>query len=47
MANILLVDDEEQLRSILRIVLESAGHDVEEAGNGEEAVPYLSIESHD
>ena len=38
MANILLVDDEEQLRSILRIVLESAGHDVEEAGNGKEAV---------
>jgi CheY-like chemotaxis protein len=38
MANILLVDDEEQLRSILRIVLESAGHQVEEAGNGKEAV---------
>jgi CheY-like chemotaxis protein len=38
MANILLVDDEEQLRSILRIVLESAGHEVEEAGNGKEAV---------
>ena len=38
MANILLVDDEEQLRSILRIVLESAGHTVQEAGDGKEAL---------
>ena len=37
MAQILLVEDEEQLRSMLRIVLEDAGHEVEEAGNGKEA----------
>ena len=38
MAHILLVEDEEQLRSMLRFVLESAGHEVEEAGNGKEAI---------
>lgn len=37
MAKILLVEDEEQLRSMLRFVLEDAGHEVEEAGNGKEA----------
>ena len=31
MANILLVEDEEQLRSMLRVILESAGHEVQEA----------------
>jgi DNA-binding response OmpR family regulator len=38
MANILLVEDEENLRSMLRIVLEDAGHEVAEAGNGKEVV---------
>ena len=38
MANILLVEDEEQLRSLLKIVLESAGHTVQEAGDGKEAL---------
>ena len=38
MANILLVEDEEQLRSMLKIVLESAGHTVQEAGDGREAL---------
>ena len=38
MANILLVEDEEQLRSMLKIVLESAGHTVQEAGDGKEAL---------
>jgi CheY-like chemotaxis protein len=42
MANILLVEDEEQLRSMLRIVLKSAGHAVEEAGNGREALELYS-----
>ncbi len=37
MGKILLVDDEEQLRSMLRIVLEDAGHEVVAAGNGKEA----------
>jgi DNA-binding response OmpR family regulator len=37
-ANILLVDDEEQLRSMLRLVLEEAGHAVQEASDGQKAV---------
>ena len=42
MAKILLVDDEEELRTMLKIVLESAGHEVEVAGNGQEAVENYS-----
>ncbi|HEV7681333.1 MAG TPA: response regulator [Pyrinomonadaceae bacterium] len=38
MANILLVDDEEQLRSMLRVVLEEAGHVVQEASDGQKAL---------
>jgi DNA-binding response OmpR family regulator len=37
-ANILLVDDEEQLRSMLRLVLEEAGHVVQEASDGQKAL---------
>jgi CheY-like chemotaxis protein len=38
MADILLVDDEEQLRELLRFVLEDAGHSVREAVDGNEAL---------
>jgi len=38
MASILLVDDDEQLRPMLKMVLERAGHVVNEAGNGKEAL---------
>ena len=38
MANILLVEDEEQLRSMLKEVLQSAGHLVREAENGKIAL---------
>jgi DNA-binding response OmpR family regulator len=38
MANILIVDDEMQLREMLRIVLEDAGHCVREAADGHEAL---------
>ena len=38
MANILLVEDEAQLRSMLHLVLEDAGHTVREAGDGAEAL---------
>ena len=42
MAKILLVDDETQLRSMLRIALESAGHEVEETDEGERSHRELS-----
>lgn len=35
---ILVADDDEKLRGILRMKLEAAGFDVVEAGNGEEAI---------
>lgn len=38
MANILLVEDEDQLRSLLKEVLESAGHAVYEARDGKSAL---------
>ena len=42
MPNILLVDDDEQLRSMLKIVLTRAGHEVQEACNGNEALKIQS-----
>jgi CheY-like chemotaxis protein len=38
MADILLVDDEEQLRELLTFVLENAGHIVRKAADGNEAL---------
>jgi DNA-binding NtrC family response regulator len=34
MARILVIDDQEPIRSLLRIILEGAGHEVLEASNG-------------
>lgn len=34
MARILLIDDEDQVRHMLRVMLEYAGHEVEEAADG-------------
>ena len=34
MATILIIDDEERIRALLRTTLEAAGHEVVEAGNG-------------
>src|SRR5688572_11536935 len=42
MASILLVDDDEQLRLMLKMVLEHAGHVVNEACNGKEALMSYS-----
>lgn len=41
MARILLVDDEPMLRSALRQYLEFSGHEVEEAGDGNDALELL------
>jgi len=38
MASILIIDDEEDIRDALQMVLESAGHDVKVASNGNEGV---------
>jgi two-component system, chemotaxis family, chemotaxis protein CheY len=37
-ARVLLVDDEAQIRSIVRMLLDRMGHEVQEATNGREAV---------
>lgn len=42
MPNILLVDDDEQLRAMLKIVLTRAGHEVREARDGNEALKIQS-----
>lgn len=38
MASILVIDDEEDIRDVLQMVLESAGYDVLVASNGAEAI---------
>jgi two-component system, response regulator, stage 0 sporulation protein F len=38
MATILIIDDEESIRSLLRTVLEAAGHEVSEAANGRQGL---------
>lgn len=38
MARVLVIDDEEQVRTLIREVLEGAGHEVIEARNGREAM---------
>jgi CheY-like chemotaxis protein len=38
MGSILIIDDEEDIRDALQMVLESVGHDVKVASNGNEAI---------
>src|SRR5262245_25955758 len=45
MARILVVDDEEGIRAFLRQALEAEGHEVAEAGDGEEAWSILERRS--
>lgn len=44
MAKILVVDDEPAITTMMRFILEKAGHSVTEAGNGVEAVKVLGID---
>jgi CheY-like chemotaxis protein len=41
MANILIVDDEAQMRKLVRLMLAGGGHDVMEAASGVEALKLL------
>ena len=42
MARILIIDDNTQLREMLKLMLSHAGHDVEEAGDGESGEAHVS-----
>lgn len=42
MARILVIDDEDMVRSTLRYALERAGHQVSEAGNGRDGIKTLA-----
>ncbi|MDE2489429.1 MAG: response regulator [Elusimicrobia bacterium] len=47
MARILVVDDESEIVTLLRFVLEQDGHAVSSAGNGVEALERLGVEPAD
>ncbi len=47
MPRILVVDDEEQVRRVLRLVLERAGYEVDTAADGNEAVAVFDPVRHD
>src|SRR5688572_22241888 len=47
MADILLVDDDEQLRPMLKLMLEAAGHEVQDARNGKEALKIIGVKEMD
>lgn len=47
MPRILVVDDEEQVRRVLRLVLERAGYEVDTAADGNEAVAAFDPSRHD
>ncbi len=47
MATILIVDDEERVRTILRLMLSAKGHSIAEAGNGLEALQQLEQDAYD
>ena len=47
MADVLIVDDDPQVRRTFRRLLESGGHSVEEAANGKEAFRALETQAFD
>ncbi len=47
MARILIIDDEDELRSMLRQMLEQAGHEITEAVNGAEGIQLYEQDTHD
>jgi CheY-like chemotaxis protein len=47
MARILVVDDEPDIRVLMRMMLEKAGHEVVEAGSGEEGLRMLGSDNPD
>ena len=47
MANILIVDDEEHIVTLMRFILEKSGHTVSAAGNGQEALRALGVDPAD
>jgi CheY-like chemotaxis protein len=47
MARLLVVDDEPSVVLLMRFVLEKAGHTVDEARNGQEALAKLGVEPKD
>jgi CheY-like chemotaxis protein len=46
-ARILIIDDEDELRSMLRQMLEQAGYEVTEAVNGAEGIQLYEQDTHD
>ncbi|HWA45808.1 MAG TPA: response regulator [Hypericibacter adhaerens] len=47
MARILLVEDNKEFRSMLRALLQEAGHEVVEAGDGQAAIEHLRRTAYD
>jgi len=47
MARILIIDDENEIRGLYRRILESAGHEVTEAGDGDEGIRLYREMRHD
>lgn len=45
MAKILVVEDDPSLRTVIRLVLEQAGHDIAEAANGRVALQQMDSEA--
>ncbi|MDP9387566.1 MAG: response regulator, partial [Actinomycetota bacterium] len=47
MARVLVVDDEPDIRRLVRMTLELAGHEITEASDGDEALEVLRADTHD